>query len=170
MRAIVETAIGVIGVEGDADAVTSLYFPGFLPDGFAADAILPPVMETAVREIRDYLDGAITRFSVPVDPGGDGFRRAVWDCLLTIGYGQLMTYGEVAAAVGSPGGARAVGMACRTNPIPLIIPCHRVVGANGKLTGFSGGGLDVKQRLLNLEGARPLPAGPGRHPATGSLF
>lgn len=111
-------------------------------------------MHRAVHaQLRAYARRRLTSFSLPIDPQGTPFQRAVWAALLKIPYGETRTYGQIAAAIGHPGAARAVGMACRTNPIGLIIPCHRVVGADGSLTGYAGG-LDLKARLLRHEGVQ----------------
>jgi len=108
-------------------------------------------------ELHDYAFGTLTRFSFALDPHGTPFQRAVWRALLAIPFGQTRTYGEIAAAIGRPQAARAVGAACRANPIGLVIPCHRVIGHDGALTGYAGG-LDLKARLLRHEAA-VAPAG-----------
>ena len=93
----------------------------------------------------------MTDFELPLSvTSGSPFERAVWQAIATIPYGQMRTYGEIAADVGAPDGARAVGVACNRNPLPVVVPCHRVVGAGGKLVGF-GGGLPRKRFLLGLE-------------------
>ncbi|MCS6924698.1 MAG: methylated-DNA--[protein]-cysteine S-methyltransferase [Candidatus Binatia bacterium] len=107
----------------------------------------------AVREVQEYLAGDRRHFTVPLEIEGGEFFRRVWQALLGIPYGQTRTYAAVATAAGRPRAARAVGAACARNPIPLIIPCHRVVGQNEALTGFAGG-LAMKEALLKLEGAR----------------
>ncbi|MFF0152495.1 methylated-DNA--[protein]-cysteine S-methyltransferase [Micromonospora sp. NPDC005203] len=105
----------------------------------------------AVAELRAYFAGELTAFTVPVStPRGSVFERAVWREMTRIPYGETLTYGEVARRVGDPGAARAVGVACNRNPVPVIVPCHRIVGAGGKLVGF-GGGLPRKVKLLELE-------------------
>jgi len=97
-----------------------------------------------------YFDGENPTFDIPLDPQGTEFQQNVWSAMLKIPYGEILTYGEISADLSSH--ARAVGMACGQNPIPIIIPCHRVIGKNGKLTGFSGGeGISTKQYLLDLE-------------------
>ncbi|MBI3608989.1 MAG: methylated-DNA--[protein]-cysteine S-methyltransferase [Nitrospirae bacterium] len=103
-------------------------------------------------ELTAYARGKLTRFSFGLDPHGTPFQRAVWNALLSIPFGATRTYGEIAAAIGHPNAARAVGAACRSNPIGLVIPCHRVIGRDGALTGYAGG-LDLKSRLLRHEGA-----------------
>lgn len=89
-------------------------------------------------------------FDLPLAPRGTPFQQAVWQQLLRIPYGEVRTYGQLAAALGKPGASRAVGSACRRNPLCILIPCHRVVGADGSLTGYAGG-LDIKEYLLELE-------------------
>ncbi len=97
-----------------------------------------------------YFDGDNPTFDIPLDPPGTGFQKKVWNIMLEIPYGKFLTYGDISKRLGSH--ARAVGMACGQNPIPILIPCHRVLGKDGKLTGFSGGeGVHTKQFLLDLE-------------------
>ncbi len=102
------------------------------------------------RQLQAYFDGDLQEFDVPLDPQGTEFQRAVWNALLTIPYGDTCSYGAIAQAIGRPKASRAVGAANGQNPIPIIIPCHRVIGSTGKLTGF-GGGLPAKVTLLGLE-------------------
>ena len=110
----------------------------------------PALLERTISQVMEYLDGKRTDFDIPVQASGTPFQKKVWDALCKIPYGRTYTYREVAEAVGSPKGARAVGMACNRNPIMLLIPCHRVIGSTGKLVGF-GGGLQMKEYLLELE-------------------
>ncbi|GAA1769698.1 methylated-DNA--[protein]-cysteine S-methyltransferase [Luedemannella helvata] len=141
--------IGDIGVAADDEGICAVRF-----DGPPADATLVPVKGTlaaAGNELAEYFAGERTEFTVPLSVRrGSEFERAVWSRIAAIGYGDTVTYGTIAAAVGQPDGAQAVGIACNRNPLPLVVPCHRVVGAGGKLVGF-GGGLDRKRRLLDLE-------------------
>lgn len=111
-----------------------------------------PSIRQAALQLGEYFDGRRRQFSLPLSPAGTPFQRAVWNALLEISYGDMCTYGGIARAVGSPAGARAVGMACNRNPIAIVIPCHRVVGSTGRLTGYAGG-LALKARLLQLEAA-----------------
>ncbi len=104
------------------------------------------------RQLAEYFAGERTAFELPLAPTGTPFQRDVWDALLAIPYGETRSYGELAAAVGKPGAARAVGRANHDNPIGVVIPCHRVIGAAGSLTGYAGG-IDRKRYLLELEGA-----------------
>lgn len=112
----------------------------------------PAGLEGALAQLREYFAGRRRTFDVPLDVRGTDFQRAVWSEVARIPYGGMASYGEVARRVGKPGAARAVGAAVGANPLPILIPCHRVIGADGSLTGY-GGGLDVKAALLRLEGA-----------------
>lgn len=109
------------------------------------------------RSLEDYFKGRPVIFTVPLTPSGSGFDKAVWKALSSIPWGSKMSYAEVAALVGKSGAARAVGGACGRNPIPIIIPCHRVLQANGSIGGYSGGA-GIKEKLLALEGV-PFKAG-----------
>ncbi len=106
----------------------------------------------AERQLRAYLDRRLTRFDLPLAPQGTPFQLAVWQALQRVPYGQTLSYGRLAALAGHPGAARATGAACGQNPIAIVIPCHRIVGASGRLTGYNGG-LGRKKYLLTLEGA-----------------
>ncbi len=104
----------------------------------------------ATRQLQEYFAGERTEFDLPLNPAGTEFQRQVWAVLSTIPYGETWTYGELAAALGRPSAARAVGMANGRNPISIVVPCHRVVGSSGKLTGYAGG-VERKDFLLRLE-------------------
>lgn len=103
-----------------------------------------------IRQLRAYFAGKLENFDLPLAPEGTPFQQSVWEELLRIPYGVTTSYGELARRIGNPNASRAVGLANGANPIPIIIPCHRVIGSNGKLTGY-GGGLPIKQKLLALE-------------------
>ena len=145
---VLDSPIGQFSVAADEVGVCGAHFgpvDGALPE--TDDARL----RDAVSELRAYFAGELTGFTVPLSVRrGSEFERAVWREMTAIPYGETRTYGEIASAVGDPGAARAVGVACNRNPIPVIVPCHRIVGAGGKLVGF-GGGLPRKRRLLELE-------------------
>ncbi len=112
----------------------------------------PGALGEVVAQLEAYFAGGLTNFDVEIETGGTAFQRDVWAALTEIPYGSTASYGEIAARVGRPGAARAVGMANRANPVPIVIPCHRVVGANGTLTGYAGpDGLEMKRVLLGLE-------------------
>jgi methylated-DNA-[protein]-cysteine S-methyltransferase len=108
-------------------------------------------LEEAERQLRAYFAGELREFSLDLAPEGTQFQRQVWNALLTIPYGETTSYGEIARAIGRPDACRAVGAANGSNPLPIVIPCHRVIGSTGKLTGY-GGGLWIKEALLDLEG------------------
>ena len=108
------------------------------------------ILREAARQLGEYLEGRRQTFELPLNPQGTSFQKKVWQALRDIPYGETRTYGQIAKEVGSPKGARAVGMACHNNPIIIVTPCHRVVGANGALTGFACG-LEMKEFLLKLE-------------------
>lgn len=116
------------------------------------DPTTPCFTETA-RQLDAYFAGDLTEFDLPLRLEGTPFRRRVWEALCTIPYGETLTYGQLAARLGQPGASRAVGLANGRNPIGIVVPCHRVVGASGALTGY-GGGIDRKRQLLALESAR----------------
>ena len=108
-------------------------------------------MTVAKQELSAYFAGDLTAFSVPIDWQGTRFQESVWQALLAVPYGETVTYGDIARAIGSPSSSRPVGGAVGKNPIPIIVPCHRVIGSDRSLIGFTGG-LDIKIRLLELEG------------------
>ena len=106
--------------------------------------------DLAARQLSEYFEGTRKGFDFPIRFTGTDFQKSVWKQLMLIPYGQTRTYGDIAAAIGNPGAARAVGMACNRNPLWIAVPCHRVLGQNRNLTGYAGG-LDAKQFLLELE-------------------
>jgi methylated-DNA-[protein]-cysteine S-methyltransferase len=117
-----------------------------------------PILVRTERELKEYFAGKRKTFSVALDMMGTRFQKDVWEALLAIPFGETRSYGQLAKQLGNPRATRAVGAANGRNPVSIIVPCHRVVGSSGKLTGF-GGGLDVKARLLSLES--PASGGPG---------
>jgi methylated-DNA-[protein]-cysteine S-methyltransferase len=122
------------------------------PAGCECDEQHPVIRET-LRQLAEYFRGERTEFDLPLDPKGTGFQSAVWRALLEIPYGETCSYGDLARAIDRPAAVRAVGAANGSNPIAIIIPCHRVIGASGKLVGY-GGGLPMKRMLLDLETER----------------
>lgn len=118
---------------------------GWEPDGDA--------FPDAVRQLDEYFRGERQQFELELDLVGTAFQRRVWEALLTIPYGQTRSYGDIARQIGAPGAPRAVGLANGHNPIGIIVPCHRVIGANGRMTGY-GGGIERKELLLGLERSR----------------
>jgi methylated-DNA-[protein]-cysteine S-methyltransferase len=115
-----------------------------------------PLLERTRAQLAEYFAGQRQEFDLPLDARGTGFQRRVWQLLTHIAYGETTTYGALARELGDPGASRAVGLANGSNPIPIVIPCHRVIGADGSLTGF-GGGLPIKAALLELERAARQP-------------
>jgi O-6-methylguanine DNA methyltransferase len=115
-------------------------------------------LEPYLYQLRQYFAGERREFTVPLDLHGTEFQLRCWHALLKIGYGEIRTYAQLARAVGSPNGFRAVGAANGANPVSIIVPCHRVIASDGTLGGY-GGGLEVKEKLLRLEGAWPIDTG-----------
>jgi methylated-DNA-[protein]-cysteine S-methyltransferase len=111
-----------------------------------------PLLLDAADQLRAYFAGELREFDLPLAPRGTAFQREVWAAVASVPYGRTVTYSEIAGAVGNPSACRAVGAANGRNPLPVIVPCHRVIGAAGALTGY-GGGLDRKRSLLDLEAA-----------------
>jgi methylated-DNA-[protein]-cysteine S-methyltransferase len=149
-----DTILGRVGIGESDEQLTNLYFaPGDVP--VAADICKTPLLTEAAAQLQAYLGGELHCFSLPLTPGGTPFMQRVWKALLDIPFGRTASYKEIAAAVGSPKAARAVGMANNSNPLPIFIPCHRVIGADGTLVGYAGG-LAIKARLLEIEGHAPL--------------
>ncbi|QHE87349.1 methylated-DNA--[protein]-cysteine S-methyltransferase [Hydrogenophaga sp. BPS33] len=117
-----------------------------------------PVLLQAIEQLAQYFDGRRTQFELPLDlQGGTPFQQQVWQALLRIAPGDTTSYGSLSAAIGKPAAVRALGAAVGRNPMSIVVPCHRVLGANGSLTGYAGG-LERKTALLSLEGARTLEA------------
>jgi len=146
---IYETAIGKIGIAEKDGAITNVFFGRTVtPNEYVIEET--PLLKKAAHQLNEYLSGKRITFDLPLYPEGTPFERSCWDALLTIPYGKTLTYGEQAVQVGNSKASRAVGRANGLNPIAIFIPCHRVIGANGSLTGFAGG-LEMKKRLLTLE-------------------
>ncbi|TKB05739.1 methylated-DNA--[protein]-cysteine S-methyltransferase [Desulforhopalus sp. IMCC35007] len=146
-----ESPIGRLLLIGTHQALQHLYFPNNWTERDIEGCILSPATFNQVTEqLNEYFRQERQDFDLPIDPKGTTFQQQVWHQLTQIPYGATASYQDVATHIGKPKACRAVGMANRCNPIPIIIPCHRVIGKNGTLTGF-GGGLDVKQLLLDLE-------------------
>ena len=145
--AVMSTPLGGLTLASTEKGLVSIRFGTEVPqDGLIDDKS----NEIFVRQIQEYFQGARTRFDFPLDFQGTPFQMAVWRELLQIPYGQTRTYGDIAKKLGKPAAARAVGMANHDNRIPIVIPCHRVVGHDGSLTGYAGG-LHFKRQLLNIE-------------------
>jgi len=156
--AYVDSPLGRILVAGDEAGLRKISFM----DGDTAIAPAagwsenPRALAEARRQLGEYFAGRRREFSLPLAPEGTPFQRRVWDALVEIPYGVTISYGELARRLRKPTASRAVGAANGRNPLPIVIPCHRVIGASGDLTGF-GGGLHLKVGLLSLENALPAP-------------
>jgi methylated-DNA-[protein]-cysteine S-methyltransferase len=145
---VVSTPVGDVSLATDGAALCRVHFGRY---GGRPAGSEDPLLIRAAQQLDEYFAARRTEFDVPLaELSGSEFERAVWAQLAEIPYGEMRTYGEVAKAVGDPLAARAVGVACNRNPIAIVLPCHRVVGADGKLVGF-GGGLPTKRFLLELE-------------------
>lgn len=146
-----ETDMGKIGIAEEDGAITNVFFGNTVKPGDFKEK-QTPVLQQAHAQLQEYFAGQRKEFSLPLSPKGTAFERQVWKELLKIPFGQTRTYGQLAQNLGNPKACRAVGRANGLNPISIFIPCHRVIGANGKLTGYAGG-LEMKEKLLKLEGA-----------------
>jgi O-6-methylguanine DNA methyltransferase len=156
MIASTETGLCCIALPGEPedkfiDRLKKIYREFELCDE-DAEGEKSPINRKTKKELLLYLDGKLKQFTVPLDMRGTEFQKKVWQQLLKIPYGKTASYGDIARAVGSHGASRAVGGASHKNPIPIVVPCHRVVGASGSLVGY-GGGIELKKKLLELESA-----------------
>lgn len=147
-----ETPIGPLTISATKKAVTAIRFGTQVPEGSTpcTGAEATPLLRKVAEEIGDYFAGSRRKFTLPLAPEGTPFQQKVWEALRTIPYGETRTYKQIAIQIGHNQSFRAVGMASNRNPIAIVVPCHRVIGYDGKLTGYAGG-LDIKGRLLELE-------------------
>ena len=164
-----ESPIGTLRLHATADALVGIYLPTQAPPAPAPERAGHAVLERASEQLARYFAGELQRFDLPLSPRGTAFQHEVWRVLRTIPFGETWSYAQLAAALGRPSASRAVGGANGRNPLAIVVPCHRVVGADGSLTGYAGG-LPCKEWLLRHEGARapvaaalsganPLPIG-----------
>lgn len=145
---VYESALGPLTIAEEDGALINVGFGEFIRgEGIKEETAL---IAEAWKQLQEYFEGNRKQFTLPLAPEGTAFQQKVWKALQTIPYGEVRTYGQIAAQIGEPKACRAVGMANHNNPVGIIIPCHRVIGANGKLTGYAGG-LDKKEKLLQLE-------------------
>jgi methylated-DNA-[protein]-cysteine S-methyltransferase len=152
----VETAIGELTLVASDDGLRALLWPGRRPPDEAVGTPRSALLDEASRQLDEYFAGTRTVFELPLDLVGTRFQRKAWLALAEIPYGETVSYAEQARRVGRPHAIRAIGHANGRNPVPIVLPCHRVLGSDGSLTGF-GGGLEVKRALLDHEaGLRPL--------------
>lgn len=151
----VETPHGLMALVQRGEFVSELRFTGDIRDDETLQNT--PLLAQAAAELQEYFAGKRSAFTVPLAPLGTPFQALIWQTLAqTVPYGQTVSYGELAKRAGRPTAARAVGMANHNNPLPVFIPCHRVIGANGKLVGF-GGGLSFKEKLISMEARHAQP-------------
>ncbi len=149
----VQTPIGLLLLCEEENALCAVRRLEEQDTACAEDGGASTLLREARRQLEAYFAGALRAFDLPLRPKGTTFELAVWQALREIPYGQTRTYGQIAAQLGKPGASRAVGRACGKNPLLIVIPCHRVLGGGGKLTGFAAG-LDVKRALLAMEGTK----------------
>lgn len=142
-----ETNIGIIGIRDNGNAITNIYFSQIDNDDNIQETKL---IKQCFKQIKEYLNKERIDFNLPLNLEGTEFQKNVWTELRNIPYGETRSYKDIAIAVGNEKASRAIGMANNKNPIPIIIPCHRVIGSNGKLVGYAGG-LNIKEKLLNIE-------------------
>jgi methylated-DNA-[protein]-cysteine S-methyltransferase len=148
-----ETDIGKIAIAEKDGNITNLYFTSDkLP--YDMQVYETPLLKEAAQQLTSYLAGNLREFSLTIAPAGTDFMKQVWASLCEIPYGKTSSYKDIAVKIGNPGAARAVGLANNRNPIPIFIPCHRVIGGNGSLTGYRGG-IDLKRKLLEIENYEP---------------
>lgn len=148
-----KSPLGPVEIVGDPDSITEL---NFVEDMLSSDAELPFCLKECVKQIDEYFKGKRENFFLNLQPQGTDFQRSVWRQLEKIPYGKTVSYREIAGAIGKPDACRAVGNANGRNPIALVIPCHRVIGSDGSLTGY-GGGLWRKRWLIGFEKGEVLP-------------
>ncbi len=149
--ALFEAPFGRLTLAEKDGALVRIWFPREIAPAIPLGET--PLLKAAKRQLSEYFAGTRRGFQLPLNPSGTPFQQQCWQALREIPYGETITYGELARRIGNPKAVRAVGQANHRNPIPVIIPCHRVIGADGSLVGF-GGGLDIKSLLLRLEGKK----------------
>jgi AraC family transcriptional regulator of adaptative response/methylated-DNA-[protein]-cysteine methyltransferase len=145
---VYDTELGQFTIICRGESVVAVRFGAHIPGG--GEGQKSRCTDEVAEQIEEYIAGRRKQFTIPLAPAGTAFQMRVWEELRKIPYGQTRSYKEIAQAIGQPGASRAVGMANNKNPLPLLIPCHRVIGANGKLSGYAGG-VELKERLLELE-------------------
>jgi methylated-DNA-[protein]-cysteine S-methyltransferase len=157
---IIDSPLGELTLVFHDGALSGLYYPGhwYLPDPATFGVHAGSGFEDVEEQLAEYFAGERTSFELKTSTAGDAFQERVWERIARIPYGETTTYGELARELGDPAIARAVGGAVGRNPLSIVVPCHRVVGKDGKLTGYAGG-LERKRLLLDLEAATEVPAG-----------
>lgn len=144
-----KTIFGEIGIGEENGVITNVYFNKIKIEE-NVEIAESSIIKAAFYELDKYFSGKLKHFTVPFEPAGSVFMKKVWDCISVIPYGETVSYKQIAVCIGNLGSCRAVGMAANKNPIPIFIPCHRVIGSNGMLCGYNGG-IGLKKSLIDLE-------------------
>ena len=147
-----DTPIGRLRLVSNGAALVKIEFEGHYSTADEDKPVSDPALEACADQLRDYFAGTRDHFELPLEPAGTDFQRKVWAALSAIPHGELRSYRDIAMAIDNPAAVRAVGAANGRNPLPVVVPCHRVIGSDGSLTGFAGG-LGIKRQLLELEGS-----------------
>ncbi|RLQ22204.1 methylated-DNA--[protein]-cysteine S-methyltransferase [Seongchinamella sediminis] len=147
-----DSPVGRLRLVSDGQHLTAIEWQNLQPAEPAGEERRDPVLAACARQLGEYFAGERRNFDLPLSAAGTAFQRSVWAALATIPYGELRSYRDIACALDKPKAVRAVGAANGRNPLPIVVPCHRVIGSDGSLTGFAGG-LEAKKILLRLEGA-----------------
>ena len=149
---LLNTPVGTLRLVSNGTHLTAIEFPQRHSTEDSARQHTDSVLADCAQQLTEYFSGKRSHFDLPLDAGGTVFQQTVWSALMAIPYGELRSYSDIANTIGKPKAVRAVGAANGRNPIPIVVPCHRVIGSDGSLTGFAGG-LPMKTKLLTLEGA-----------------
>ena len=142
------TPIGIISITDNGKCIIAIDFGKTVSEGIEIKET--DIIKETYKQLNEYFNGKRKEFNIPLEMEGTDFQKSVWNALRNIPYGETCSYKDIAAMIGNEKASRAVGMANNKNPIPIIVPCHRVIGANGKLVGY-GGGLELKTKLLDIE-------------------
>ena len=145
-----ESPMGLLVLSAQNGKITEIYHVSGQTPNLPSISESEPVLNLAARQLSEYFTGKRTSFSFPMLSSGTPFQKSVWDALVKIPYGETRTYGQIAQIIGNPKASRAVGMACNRNPIMIVVPCHRVIGSDGTLTGYAPG-TQLKQIVLDIE-------------------
>jgi len=149
---LLDTPIGCLRLVSDGNALTHIEFPGRHTTTVDDTQATDPALSAGAGQLTEYFAGKRKHFNLPLNAGGTDFQQQVWAALVEIPFGELCSYADIATNIGRPKAVRAVGAANGRNPLPIVVPCHRVIGSNGSLTGFAGG-IPMKTQLLEFEGA-----------------
>lgn len=149
---VFQTKIGLVAIEDNGTEITDV---NVISENHSIEVNETSLLKNAALQLNEYLEGKRNSFDLPLNPNGTEFQKKVWAALCDIPYGETRSYKQIAEYIGNPKACRAVGMANNKNPIMIFIPCHRVVGSDGSLTGYAGG-LDMKEKLLSLEKGKDI--------------